>query len=112
MTDTTTILPTTNRQIAIDQGKQGWGKTFATAISVAVGSYTMNQLSLHGINFDAEILPGLKIPSEMVKSGIEMAVTTAFFYATPSHFVAFVKDVIIFIKQSLRTWKQAWTDNE
>lgn len=103
-------LPTTNRQIAIDQGKSGWGKTCATAISVAIGSYSMNWLSLHGVNFEEDLLPGLKIPSEVVKSGIEMAVSTAIFYATPSHFVASVKDGIIFVKQTMKTWKNAWNE--
>lgn len=103
-----TLIPTTNRQIAIDQGKVGTGKIFSGILAGFISSYLMNQLSLHGINFEADIIPGVRISSEVVKSTLDGVLIGFFVGCTPSHFVAFVKDTIIFIKQSWLTWQQAW----
>lgn len=106
------ILPTTNRQIAVDQGKLGFGKIAAGFLACGVSTYVMNQLSLHGVNFEEDIIPGVKLSSEIVKSALEGTLVSLFVGMTPSHFVAFVKDGIVFVKQTWRTWKSAWTDTE
>lgn len=101
------IIPTTNQQIAKDQGKFGFGRIAAGILSGFLSTFIMNQASLHGVNFE---LAG--VPSEVIKSCIDGTLIGFFVGLTPDHFVAFVRDVIVFVKQSLRSWKDAWTNNE
>lgn len=103
---------TTKQQIATEEGKLGFGKIAAGFLACGLSSYIMNQLSLHGVNFEEDIIPGVKVSSEIVKSSLEGTLVGFFIYLTPQHFVAFVSDVLIFTKQTLKTWQNAWTDNQ
>lgn len=96
-----------NQQIAQDQGKPGFGKIVAGVFSGFLTTFIMNQASLHGVDFTVD-----GVPSEVVKSGLDGALIGLFITATPSHFVASVADAIVFVKQSLRSWKEAWSSNE
>lgn len=112
MSDTSAI-PTVNQQIAQDQGKIGFGKIASAFLAAGIASYIMNQLSLHGVNFETDnLIPGVKVSSEVVKSSLEGFLSATIVGFTPSHFVAFVKDAIIFVKQTLRTWHEAWTGGD
>lgn len=97
----------TNQQIAEDQGKPGLGKIGAGILSGFLTTFIMNQASLHGVDFTVE-----GIPSEVVKSGLDGALIGFFVTLTPQHFVASVADSIIFVKRSLRSWRDAWVNNE
>lgn len=101
-----TNTATPNIQAAIDQGKSGWGKAVSGLLSGIATTYVMNLASLHGVNFEL-----LGIPSEMVKAGIDGVLVSGFVWATPPHFVAAVKDAILFIKDALRQWREAWNSN-
>lgn len=103
----TNIMSTTNQQKAKDQGKFGFGRIGAGILSGAISTFIVNQFSLHGVDFKL-----LGIPSEVVKSCIDGTLVGFFIGLTPDHFVAFVRDVIIFVKQSLRSWRDAWDNNE
>lgn len=102
MTDSTSSL--NNQQIAQIEKRSGFGKIAAGMLAAGISGYIMTQLSLHGTNFEL-----LGLSSEIVKSQIVAALTGLFVAFTPKHFVAGVTDGIVFVKQTWRTWRTAWT---
>lgn len=101
------IVPPINQQIAKDEGRTGLGKIIAGIVTGFFTTYLMNQASLHGVDFEAA-----GVSSEVVKSAINSALIGASVAFTPAHFVACVKDYIIFIKKTQREWRNAWENNE
>lgn len=93
----------TNQQIARYEGKIGLGKVGSAILTGWLTSYFMNQLSLHGINFETA-----GISSEMVKSSIESFIVGISVWATPAHFAAAITDGITFVKTTLKQWRDAW----
>lgn len=99
----TDMSSTPNQQLARDEGKKGLGKIGSAIIGSILTTYIMNQASLHGVDFT---LYG--IPSELVKSTIDGTIIGTLVGFTPSHFTAAITDGILFIKTTLRQWKEAW----
>lgn len=102
----TSTASTPNTVAAVEQGKSGWGKVISGFISGILTTYLTNKASLHGVNFEV-----LGVSSEMVKAGIDGAIISVSVWATPSHFVAAVKDGILFVKYAWRQWREAWNSN-
>lgn len=103
MTDTT--LPTGPSIM-----KGGLGKVASGILAAGLSSYIINQFSLHGINFELamDAVPGVKVSSEFVKSSLEGTLVGFFVWVTPAHIVQLVKDGIIFVRTTLKTWGDAW----
>lgn len=105
MTDTIGSLPspTSSQQLAAAQGKIGLGKIVSALLIGGLSSYIMNQLSLHGVNFELnDVIPGVKMSSEFVKSTLEGTLEGAAVWLTPAHFMAAIVD---FIRAFKRGWK-------
>lgn len=99
---TTSPPPISNQELAAAQGKFGFGKIISALVVGAASTYLMNQLSLHGVNFEAGV-GGVKIPSEMVKSAIDAGFDAFAVWATPAHFIAAIVDFIRWCKSSFKT---------
>ena len=97
----------TKVQQAETSGAPGFGKMGIGILSGFFTTFLMNQASLHGIDFTV-----YGVSSEVVKSGLDGAIIGSLVYLTPAHFVAAITDVIIFTKQTLRSWGAAWRNNE
>jgi hypothetical protein len=80
----------------------GYGKVGASVVAAWLGSYTMTQLSLHGVNFEE-----LGVSSEIVKSTIIGTLVGFITWASPSNFVHVLIDIIIFCKDSIRQIRSA-----
>lgn len=106
--------PTSFREKAQAEGKRGGlAQILTTACFVAVASYFVNQLSLAGVNFElGEVVPGITINSEAVKSQIVAASAVASITLTPRYFAASVRDAIVFVRQTLDSWGEAWTSGK
>lgn len=102
----TDINAPTNQQIASAEGKTGHGKIVAGIIASGLTNYVMNQASLHGINFEL-----IGISSEVVKATIDGTLVGVIVGLTPSHFVAALCDAKVFIKTSLKQFREAGNTN-
>lgn len=106
MTDSPLPLPSftsTTQQLAAAQGKIGFGKVFSALIVGWLSSYLMNQLSLHGVDFEVnDVIPGMKMSSEFVKSTFEGAIEAAAVLLTPAHFLAAIVDCIRWFKHAYK----------
>lgn len=113
MSDPTSSAPAvqSSQQLAATQGKIGLGKIVSALVCGWCASYFMNQLSLHGVNFEmTDVIPGVKVSSEVVKSTIEGALEATVVALTPQHFVAWTVDMIRWVRAAAKQISDAAHD--
>lgn len=87
---------------------QGGGFSIgASFLAAGVTSYLMTQASLHGVNFEV-----FGVSSEVVKATIIAHLVAFFTWASPANVSATVRGAIVYVKTTLRSWHDAWTNNE
>lgn len=80
----------------------GNSKTVSSILAAMVSSYFMTQLSLHGVDFET-----MGISSEIVKSFFIGSLVGFFAWVTPKNLVSAVRDVILFWRDSWKSWRDA-----
>lgn len=85
-----------------NQPVNGYGKLGAAIVASWAASYAMTQFSLHGVDFTE-----FGVNSEIVKSTIVGALVGLFTWASPSHLVGAVSNVILFVKGAMKQWRDA-----
>lgn len=103
MPDTTTSTPADKPDTKSGTGFQ----IGASFLAAGIASYAMTQASLHGVNFEV-----LGVSSELVKATIIAHLVAFFTWASPKNVSDAIRGAIIFVKKTLRSWHDAWTNNE
>jgi len=80
----------------------GNGKIWASVVAAWLTSYTMTQLSLHGINFEE-----LGVSSEIVKSTIIGILVGCITWLSPENLLHSTIEAIIFCKDAVRQIRAA-----
>lgn len=79
---------------------KGNGKAWVTFAAAICTTYSMNWLSLRGVDFQV-----LGVPSELVKSGIEGLMLGFFAWITPDHAVDAMVESILWCRRAVaRVW--------
>lgn len=82
--------------------KEGNGKAWVGALAALCATYSMNWLSLRGIDFKV-----LDISSELVKATIIGHLVWFFTWITPKNFVGAVRDGLRFVHDATASWWDA-----
>lgn len=86
---------------------RGYGKVGASIVAAWLSSYTMTQLSLHGVDFTE-----LGVSSEIVKSTIIGILSGFFVWVSPQHLIQAITDAILFCRNAIKQWREALTSNK
>jgi hypothetical protein len=77
-------------------------KAFPAIISAFIASFTMNQFSLHGVNFETA-----GVSSEVVKSLLEGSMVGFFTWLSWTNIVNGITEIIVSVKDAVKSWRNA-----
>lgn len=92
----------TDKPMISNEVPQSRDKLIAAFLAAWSTSYIMTQASLKGVNFEL-----LGISSELVKSTIIAHLVAFFVWATPRNIVQAIRELILFIRETWKTWRDA-----